>query len=136
MTSNNIPKEQILHYLLEVLDPLVEIFWGRSVIEFIVNNPQCQYVNGELEYRIKEFLPIDKRLRRLLGEDSKKACEEFQSGLEICSDNSHMTDEMWKEQLAWNKKYEDEQTLAPHYVEYLDELTEKESKWRTFLENF
>ena len=132
MTSENVLREQILCYSLEVLDPLVEVFWGRSVIEFIVNNPQCRYFNGELEYKIKEFLPINKRLRRLLGEDSKKACEEFQSGLEMCADDSHMTDEMWKSY----SKYEAERILDPRDVEYFDELTEAQNKWNIFLESF
>jgi len=128
MASEKILKEQILSYSLEVLDPLVEVFWGYSVIQFIVNDPQCQYFNGEVEYRIKEFLPIDKRLRRLLGEDSKKDCKEFQSELEICADNAHRTDEMWQNL--------SEPILDPLYADYLDELTEKEGKWRTFLKNF
>ena len=68
-----------IRYSLQLLDPLVESFWGRSVFDFIRYDLMSEYssllAQGFLETKIKKFLPIDTRLRRVLGEKSKKSLE-------------------------------------------------------------
>lgn len=73
-----------LKYSLQLLDPLIENFWGKSVIEFIIKDPDptFDYIGlfqtGILEEMIvSKGFPIDQRLRRILGEDSRKAWEEI-----------------------------------------------------------
>lgn len=71
--------EVTIRYSLELLDPLVESFWGRSVFDFIkydLMSEGCSFLaSGFLETKIKEVLPIDARLRRVLGETSEKNIE-------------------------------------------------------------
>lgn len=68
-----------IRYSLEVLDPLVEGFWGRSVIDFITKDPHDYYASfvgsGLFEEAIRKAFVIDERLRRLLGDASKAAWE-------------------------------------------------------------
>ena len=74
--------ELTLHYSLEVLDPLVESFWGKSVIDFITNDPCYGELvsTGIFEDSIrKKGFPIDKRLRRLLGDASGSAWESMEA---------------------------------------------------------
>ncbi|MEL6439857.1 MAG: hypothetical protein AAFQ80_11460 [Cyanobacteria bacterium J06621_8] len=73
-----------LEYSLQFLDPLIENFWGKSMIEFIKRDPDptipCQelFQTGILEEMIRsKGFPIDYRLRRILGEESRKAWEEI-----------------------------------------------------------
>jgi HEPN domain-containing protein len=72
-----------LNYSLELLDPLVESFWGRSVIEFIARDPSTSshISSGILEAQILGD-SNDQRLRRLLGNGSKKAYERIKEELE------------------------------------------------------
>jgi hypothetical protein len=45
LTNDDTLDELTLRYSLELLDPLIESFWGKSVIEFIVNDPNEPYVS-------------------------------------------------------------------------------------------
>jgi len=67
--------ELTIRYSLEVLDPLVDSFWGRSVIDFITKDPHDYYAgfvkSGLFEDSIRKVYIIDERLRRLLGDASK-----------------------------------------------------------------
>ncbi|MBD2177017.1 hypothetical protein H6F42_08855 [Pseudanabaena sp. FACHB-1998] len=76
MTNAKNLDQLTLNYSLELLDPLVESFWGRSVIEFIARDPSASsYISsGILEAQILGD-SNDQRLRRLLGDGSKKAYE-------------------------------------------------------------
>ncbi|MEH2458552.1 hypothetical protein [Nostoc sp.] len=79
LNTKKTPDELTLLYSLEILDPLIESFWGRSVFDFIKNDHFCDGNNflstGLLEETIKKILPIDERLRRLLGEGSRENLE-------------------------------------------------------------
>jgi hypothetical protein len=80
--------ELTLLYALELLDPLVEKFWGRSVFDFIKNDYFCELNSfismGFFEEKIKKIHPIDERLRRLLGESSKESLERIEIPSGIC----------------------------------------------------
>ena len=83
MTSAEKLDQLTLNYSLELLDPLVESFWGKSVIEFIARDPSTSsYISsGILEARILGD-SNDQRLRHLLGNGSKKAYERIKEELE------------------------------------------------------
>lgn len=111
-----------LRYSLEVLDPLVECFWGKSVIDFITNAPPNYYPGfvdcGFFEDSLREKLEIDQRLKRLLGEKSRKAWEELNAHRdEMKRLNSFETDKDWEVEYA---QYEDWEELNPAYQEMED----------------
>jgi hypothetical protein len=117
-----------LRYSLELLDPLVEGFWGRSVIDFIRNDPYGEYSShlssGMLEDSIRRVCKIDQRLRRILGENSKKA---------------------WTTMVEMNSYHESQEELEARYQDWLDlggddgrmEGFEKNiARWEEFLASF
>jgi hypothetical protein len=124
-------------YLLEVLDPLVEGFWGRSVIDFITKDPDVRYDNlvgsGLFEDAIRKTLVIDERLRRLLGDASKAAWEKR---------NAHFEEmerlDRAKTAKDWEAEYEtllESQSDCPD-DEHYKQLAEDEAKWNSFLDSF
>ncbi len=123
-----------LLYSLELLDPLVESFWGRSVFDFIKNEHLSNMANflasGLLEERIKEIMPIDERLRRLLGETSRENVEKFKiwSQMEISE-----PDESLNATPEDYLKYEEENIQDTNHDVSQVELMEH---WETFLNSF
>lgn len=127
-----------LSYSLEVLDPLVESFWGRSVIDFIKNDPSPGYTDilysGMLEDSIiKQGFFIDQRLRRLLGEISREAWEYIQAYCTAADElYESKTDEDWKaEAEAWENSpaaYTDEDTY--------EQMIKDQANWTAFLDSF
>lgn len=76
-TKNDLDIETI-RYCLEVIDPLVESFWRRSVIDFIKNDPFLseQIYLGFLEGSLLEKgFSMDRRLRDLIGPESKESLQ-------------------------------------------------------------
>ena len=126
-----------LRYSLEVLDPLVESFWGKSVLDFITNDPHDHYASiissGLLEDSIRKVFTIDQRLRRLLGETSKDGWERMQVHLKE-------TDEFYKTKTNkdWDADYETWVESEANHVndaQYKQEL-EYQANWKTFLDSF
>lgn len=133
MTNAKALDKLTVRYSLEVLDPLVESFWTRSVIDFITNDPHPDYADsfhsGVLENSIiEQGFPIDQRLRRLLGDVSRESWEKLQEhfkGIESRTDKE------------WEADYE---TLAESQSAYADdrdqEFGEAIDNWTAFLGSF
>ncbi|MEQ8536352.1 MAG: hypothetical protein RIB93_02640 [Coleofasciculus sp. D1-CHI-01] len=126
-----------LSYSLEVLDPLVESFWGRSVIDFIKNDPHPRYAEifqyGMFEDSIRQRgFSIDQRLRRLLGEASREAWEKMQVyHEEIRKLNESKTDkDLAAEYQVWSESQADD--ADDKYTE----LAEEQANWEAFLDSF
>ena len=137
MTNANALDTLTLRYSLEVLDPLVESFWGRSVIDFIKNDPHPSYAEsfqcGMFEDSIRQRgFSIDQRLRRLLGEASREAWEKMQAyHEEIRKLNESKTDkDLEAEYQAWSESQADD--ADDKYTE----LTEEQANWEAFLDSF
>lgn len=127
-----------LDYSLKILDPLVEGFWGRSVIDFVKNDPECDsgFSSGFFEEKIREKgITINQRLRRLLGEDSEKAWkelkrreEEYKEYEEYCKNNiDNIIEEYFEEQDEVLLERQEEEFR--HIEKYYDD-------WREFLDSF
>lgn len=127
-----------IHYSLEVLDPLVESFWGSSVIDFITRDPHAHYASfadsGLFEDAIRKAFVIDERLRRLLGDASKAAWERM---------NAHHEEEMERldrAKTAKNLEAEYETLLESESDHPNDELykqlAEDQANWNSFLDSF
>lgn len=137
MTNANALDTLTLRYSLEVLDPLVESFWGRSVIDFIKNDPHPSYAEifqcGMFEDSIRQRdFSIDQRLRRLLGEASREAWEKMQAyHEEIRKVNESKTDkDLEAEYQAWSE------TQADYADDKYRELAEAQAYWEAFLDSF
>lgn len=123
-----------LEYSLQVLDPLVEIFWGKSVFDFIKRNPLYvdEFKIGLLEDKIiDKGLKIDTRIRRVLGEDSKIAWEDMQK-------RNREMDEQWESEeyvQAMESEYE-------AYMEMYGDIPDNKqyehihTNWNYFLNSF
>lgn len=132
--------ELTIRYSLEVLDPLVESFWGKSVIDFITNDPYYadDVYSGSLEQSIRNFFEIDQRLRRLLGDASKRAWEHLNAHLN--GSYKDATDEEWE---RWNQSKTSEDWEA-EYESFLMSQPENQAKqqaedaahWNAFLDSF
>lgn len=130
-----------IRYSLEILDPLVENFWGISVIDFITKDPDNYYADfvsfGFFEGAIRKVFPIDERLRRLLGDASKEAWEQMNSHYEEMErlDRSKTAKdweaENWLEYETWLDS-QGGQTSKEHYKQ----LTEDKANWDIFLDSF
>lgn len=127
--------ELTLLYSLELLDPLVESFWGRSVFDFIKNDYFYDrdgfLSSGLLEERIKKIHPIDERLRRLLGEGSRENLEM----LEMLNN----LPEIYEADESKNPTFEDylkyEQEKPQDSYPYASEI-ELMEHWENFLNSF
>ncbi|MBD1907496.1 hypothetical protein NDI37_24945 [Funiculus sociatus GB2-A5] len=133
MTNAKALDKLTLSYSLEVLDPLVENFWGRSVIDFITNDPDPYYADsldtGMLEDSIIEKgFPIDQRLRKLLGDVSREGWEKLQEHFKGIESK---TDEEWQA---------DYEAFAESQSDYPDdryqEFGEAVANWTAFLDSF
>lgn len=137
MTNANALDTLTLRYSLEVLDPLVESFWGRSVIDFIKNDPHPSYAEifqcGMFEDSIRQRgFPIEQRLRRLLGEASREAWEKMQAHYEeVRKFHESKTDkDLAAEYQVWSESQAD-------YADYeYRELVAAQANWEAFLDSF
>jgi hypothetical protein len=125
-----------IRYSLELLDPLVDSFWGRSVIDYITKDPHDYYAgfvrSGLFEDAIRKVYTIDERLRRLLGDVSRNGWESM---------NAHY-EEMEK---LDRTKVEDLDTEYETWLgsqkgqiseEISKQLTEDQANWDIFLDSF
>ncbi len=81
MTNITNPDIETIKYAFDFLDPLVESFWGRSVLEFVIKDPHHylhDFQNGILEDNIRSKYGMNNRLRRFLGDFSRQAWERMQ----------------------------------------------------------
>ncbi|MCC5609432.1 hypothetical protein LC612_22315 [Nostoc sp. CHAB 5834] len=131
------PDELTLLYSLELLDPLVESFWGRSVFDFIKNDYLYDMdgflSSGLLEERIKKIHPIDERLRRLLGENSRKNLEILESLSEMNEPDESKSNKNFNPTLEDYLKYEQEKPQDAYPYASESELMEH---WENFLNSF
>jgi hypothetical protein len=141
MTSEEIPVDQIWRYSFEFLDPLVERFWGHSVIEFMTNDPNLSPFKSihiaTFRYTIEEIFPSDERLNKLLEENCKKT----DYGVNESWDEAEVQE--YKEYLVSQiGEYEDSRTdemleaAAQEFSEREAEQKAKEAKWQGFLKDF
>lgn len=136
MANANMLDVLALRYSLEVLDPLVESFWGKSVIDFITKDPHDYYAmfvgSGQLEDSIRRVFTIDQRLRRLLGDASKEAWERLNTHLEECKIlDSAKTTEDWEALAVWEESQAD-----PINEEQYKQQMEEMVSWKIFLNSF
>jgi hypothetical protein len=126
-----------IRYLLEVLDPLAESFWGSSVIDFITKDPQDYYVSfvgsGLFEDAIRKAFVIDERLRRLLGDASKAAWESMNAHCEEMEelDRAKTAKNLEAEYETWLESESDH-----HNDEQYKQLAEEQANWNSFLDSF
>ncbi len=138
MVNSNTLEKETLSYSLEVLDPLVESFWGRSVIDFIKNDPAPEYeyliYSGMLEDSIRQKgFPIDPRLRKLLGEDSRENWEYRQAEKKSYDEfYKSKTDEEWEYE---GKDWESSPSYTADKDKY-EQMIEDRARWANFLESF
>ncbi|WP_103670025.1 hypothetical protein [Pseudanabaena sp. BC1403] len=120
-----------LNYSLELLDPLVESFWGRSVIEFIARDPSTSsYISsGILEAQILGD-SNDQRLRRLLGDGSKKAYERIKEELEKSKTEFEYINSLDSNDME--HIFPDTNTM--HYDDYDQSIANE--NWENFLDSF
>lgn len=128
-----------IRYSLEVLDPLVEGFWGRSVIDFVTKDPHHYYTNfvysGSFEDEIRKTVVIDERLRRLLGDASKAAWESMNEHYEEKERlNRTKTAKDWE--AAYETWREQELEFGNPNDEYCEQLAEDKANWDRFLDSF
>ncbi len=128
-------------YSLEIIDPMVEHFWGSSVIEFIARDPNSEYSTllhlGFLEDNIRKYCQIDNRLRRLLGDGSESAWKELVRKKE--EDESLIllkTAEEWATEEAKHTARQRRNGIDHEYEEYLVQLKDDQASWRSFLDAF
>lgn len=126
-----------IRYSLEVLDPLVESFWGKSVIDFVTKDPQDYYANfvgsGLFEDSIRKVFPIDQRLRQLLGNASREAWERLNAHLKEMErlDSSKPTKYWESESEAWAESQAD-----CGNDDYYDQQIKDNANWKIFLDSF
>lgn len=125
-----------LKYSLQLLDPLIEDFWGKSVIEFIKRDPdptlqyQSLFQTGIFEEMIiSKGFPINQRLRRILGKDSQRAWEELKK---VDRD----WDEAWDAQTDEQLQAQYEEYVENHQNPYEEELQKHNEKIQTDWDNF
>lgn len=120
-----------LNYSLELLDPLVESFWGRSVIEFIARDPSTSshISSGILEAQILGD-STDQRLRRLLGDGSKKEYERIKEELEKSKTEFEYINSLDANDIE--HIFPDTNTM--HYDDHYQSIANK--NWEDFLDSF
>jgi len=136
-SANNLAKLTTC-YALQIIDPLVESFWGSSVIEFIERDPISEYASllhsGILEDAIRNYCQIDNRLRRLLGERSESAWKRL---VEIKKEDESLFLSKTSEELA--AEYANRQRhkgIDVQYEESLNQLDKDQANWNSFLDAF
>lgn len=129
-SSTNMLDILTIRYSLEVLDPLVESFWGKSVIYFIKEDPHDPsngfVSSGLFEDSIRKAIRIDERLRNLLGDRSREAWERMRQVSESVNrdDINDYSDPSYKIWEGWHNS-----TFGNGYEEACQE-------WEDFLNSF
>jgi hypothetical protein len=132
---------QTLKYGLDILDPLVKGFWGKSVIDFINEDPWMNYgkpFKVEIEESHSMFEKVERhpRLRGLLGDKAvqdwgtyKKELEEEKAAFERIQEeeNLYMSESLDPEVI-------EQQQLSHDY--WIAECEGRNAQWQSFLDNF
>ena len=125
-------------YSLELIDPMVESFWGSSVIEFIRRDPFSEYASllhsGILEDKIRKYCQIDNRLRRLLGEGSESSWKRLNEMKE--EDESLFLSKTAEEWAAEHATRQRRKGIDAQNEEYLIQLDKDQASWHSFLDAF
>lgn len=123
-----------LKYGLEVLDPLVESFWGKSVLDFIQAYPwfdpaeQLEYGLAKNKRLYKKF-DANPRLRRLLGRRAVADWPLYKKELE------NEESERAEEQKWMQEEYETEETkMQDEY--HRQQRNTLEAEWQAFMNEF
>lgn len=141
MTSGEIPSDQIWRYSFEFLDPLVDKFWGHSVIEFMNDPESLNPYASLLEYKIKEIFPNDKRLSKLVAENCKKNDDgideswdeaEVQKYKEAEGEHHRVQMEAYKSSITDEMR----NAQALEVAECFAKQEIREAKWAALLEDF
>ena len=144
MTGSEVLNDQILLYSFKVLDPLVRLFWGHSVIEFITNDPHppldLDIIRIRFVYRkakLKAILPNDQLFSQILEDNLKEWEEEFSEELDEMQIQQHyeIMDEYERSKTPQQLAFEEAQ-MEEYANEYANEIEIKESKWKALLEEF
>jgi hypothetical protein len=132
--------ELTLRYSLEVLDPLVESFWGKSVIDFITKDPGYDELvsSGIFEDSIREKgFSIDQRLRRLLGDASREAWESMKAHHEEMNRlNRSKTNKEWEDEAEFETKRQTDRFNNDPYMNNDPYKHQMEANWKLFLDAF
>lgn len=123
-----------LKYGLEILDPLVESFWGKSVLDFIQAYPRFDAYE-QLEYgltrnkRLYKKFDVNPRLRLLLGRRAAADWQLYKEELEK-EDFERAESNKWMQ-----AEYETEETKIEdeYHRQQKDAL---EAKWQAFMDEF
>jgi hypothetical protein len=138
-----------MEYIFDILDPLIEKFWGYSVIDFIehdfiekerINDILIPWEYEGLWRKQNDFLMnnfrIYPKMRRLLGEKASQDWEGYEMDLE-----RHRT--TLEEQLNYEEELRQINIHANHDINELDisDIEEKmfdqhEAEWQSFLQKF
>lgn len=126
---------ETLEFSLQLLDPLIESFWGKSVIEFIVNDPHPDYPTEIVEDAIRKHFTIDQQLRRLLGEPCREAWENMNAHFERMNQfDSEMSTEDWEAYVKDNAPSQED--YDPQTEEIEEQRRLAEANWKRFLSSF
>lgn len=133
-----------IRYSLEVLNPLIESFWGRSVIDFITKDPHDYYSSfvssGLFEDAIRKVFVIDERLRKLLGNASKEAWERMNVPYEEYYEEYEEIERLDRAKTAedWEDEYETWLESQANQVsdEHSKQFIEDKANWNSFLDSF
>jgi len=143
MTSAEVPNAQIWLYSFKVLDPLVRLFWGHSVIEFITNDPtllplsNIRFCLVSRKAKLKAILPNDQLFSQILEDNFKEWEEELSEEVDEMAIQKHneMMDEYERSKTPQQLALEEAQ-MEEYANEYANEVEIKESKWKALLEEF
>jgi hypothetical protein len=125
-----------IHYCLHIIDPLIEQFWGRSVISLVLDDPRHNdFVDsGLFEDSIRKFVTIDQRLRNLLGKRSQSGWERMTSHAEeVKTFSMSMPQEIDEAKAQYYFEFESEDL---EQTEQYQELIDSFSRWKKFLDSF
>lgn len=143
MTISEVLNDQIWLYSFKVLDPLVRLFWGHSVIEFITNDPKLSPHNSisfrlvSRKAKLKAILPSDQRFSQILEDNFKEWEEEFSEEVDALEIQQHyeIMDEYERSKTPQQLAFEEAQ-MEEYASEYANAIEFKESKWKALLEEF
>ena len=131
-STNNLAKEALI-YSIKILNPLVQNFWGKSVVDFVKMDPQYHeyFYRGEFEMSVRKFFTMNEGLRKFLGEDSKKGWEELEEFYRQAEEQNRER-EITEEELAGMHE-------AAEYSSQKEEIEwreEREKSWQELLNSF
>lgn len=123
-----------LKYGLEVLDPLVESFWGKSVLDFVQAYPWFDAAE-QLEYglarnkRLYQKFDVNPRLRQLLGRRAVADWQLYKKELEK-EESERAEEQKWMQE-----EYETEETqMQDEY--HRQQRSALEAEWQAFMDAF